>query len=315
MEQKDLVIIGGGAAGLTAAIFSARRGVSTAVAAIEIGGQTAIPISIGNYPGFENIAGAELMERMRVQAEKEGVEFIYGKVSRVDKTGAGFITRLSNGTDIPSKAVILAYGKAPRTLGIPGEDKYMGKGIFTSVIHDNYFYAEKTVGVIGGGNSAFGTALECAVSAKKVYIINRSENFRGEEKTLEKIKATPNIELLTNCIPDSFDGDGEWLKSIVTKDSVTGKISKLGLDMAFVNIGLETKNDFCAHLVKLNEFKEIAIDTNCRTGTDGLFACGDATSIPFKQTVISAGEGAKASIEAYKFIKGDKARTANDWTH
>lgn len=316
MEDKELVIIGAGAAGLTAAIFSARRKIPTMVVSIEIGGQTAIPISISNYPGFEAISGSALMEKIRIQAAKEGVEFAFGKVSKIEKKDAGgFSVRLSNGTVIGAKAVILAFGKAPRTLGIEGEDDYMGNGIFTSVVHDPLFYQGRTVGVIGGGNSAFGTALECAESARKVYIINRTEKFRGEETTLEKIKKMENIELLTNRLPHAFSGDGKWLKEITTKDAVTGEISKIPIDMAFVNIGLETKNDCCAHLVKVNEHKEIAIDGNCRTGVDGLFACGDATSIPYKQTVISAGEGAKAAIEAYKFLKGDAARTSNDWTH
>ncbi|MFA5106353.1 MAG: NAD(P)/FAD-dependent oxidoreductase [Candidatus Micrarchaeia archaeon] len=316
MEEKELVIIGAGAAGLTAAIFTARRKIPTTVVSIEIGGQTAIPISISNYPGVGTISGSALMEKIREQAAKEGVEFVFGKVSGVGKRASGgFEVKLSNGLEIAAKAVILAFGKAPRTLGIEGEDAYMGNGIFTSVVHDPKFYEGRTVGVIGGGNSAFGTALECAESAEKVYIINRTEKFRGEETTLEKIRQTRNIELLTNRLPHAFSGDGKWLREITTKDAVTGEIAKIAIDMAFVNIGLETKNDFCASLVRVNEHKEIVIDANCRTGVDGLFACGDATSIPYKQTVISAGEGAKAAIEAYKFLKGDYARTSNDWTH
>ncbi len=316
MEQKELIIIGGGASGLTASIFAVRRGIDTLVISIEMGGQTAIPANIANYPGFENIQGSLLMERMRLQAKKNGVNFAFGKVSKIEKLETGFEIKLSNGSAHRAKAVILAYGKAPRTLGITGEDAYMGNGIFTSTIHDPNFYIGKTIGVIGGGNSAFGTALECVSDgAMNVYIINRTENFRGDEKTLEKIKKTPNITFLTNKIPHEFVGDGRVLKNIITKDAITGVLSKIDIDAAFVNIGLEVKNDFCSHIVKLNQFKEIEIDQNCRTGTAGLFACGDATSIPFKQTIISAGEGAKAAIEAYKFLKGDSSRTANDWTH
>ncbi|MBM3229717.1 FAD-binding protein [Candidatus Parvarchaeota archaeon] len=315
MATYDVLVIGGGVAGLTAAMFTSRRKLSTAVVSFEYGGQTAIPAVINNYPGFESIGGGELMGRMRKQALSCGVEAIDGKVSKIEKSKGGFEATLSNGGRHFAKALILAYGKSPRMLGVQGEEKYIGKGVYPNVIHNPELYKGKTVAVIGGGNSAFGTAIECAQTGKLVYVVNRSEKFRGEETLLEKIKILPNVRLLTNKVVDDAKGDEKWLREIIIRDVASGAKETLEVDFMFENIGLEVKNDFCAHLVRLNEYKEIEVNGCCETGVPGLFAAGDATNIPFKQTVISAGEGAKAGIQAYKYVKGDKSRTSLDWTH
>lgn len=308
----DVIIIGAGAAGLTAAIYTCRKKLKTAVLSIDIGGQTNLTSHIENYPGTGPMHGAELMQRFQQEAVGFGAEIIMGKANKVDKTDKGFKIYLANGEDYECKALILTYGKVPKSLGIEGEEKFFGRGVSTCVTCDAPLYKNRETCVIGGGNSAVEGALELATIAKKVYMIHRRDKFRADEITVEKIKSHKNIEVVLNSVGTKVLGeknvDGIEVQNIATKEKRTLKV-----DGIFIEIGYIVDTSFVQHLVKVNERKEIIVDENCNTSHPGIFAAGDITPVMYKQTVIAAGEGSKAALECYRWLTGGKGATL-DWS-
>lgn len=308
MKKYDVIIIGGGAAGLTAAIYTGRKKLKTALITIDVGGQSMLTDRMENYPGFESISGPELMAKLQSQAGKFGTEFVMGEVIKINKKGDLFNVLLGNKKKYSSKAIILASGKTARMLGVPGEDKFLGKGVSTCATCDANFFHGKTVAVVGGGNSAFDAVELLNKFAKKIYLVHRSKKFRADEVTVDKVKKMKKVQILSNSFPMEIRGD-KFVKGLVIKDKKGKK--ELKVDGVFVEIGYELKTDFLKGLVKRNRVGEIIIDDRSRTSLKGFFAAGDVTSVPYKQAIISAGEGAKAGLEAYKYIKGES--TAIDW--
>ncbi len=309
----DTIIVGGGAAGLTAAIYTVRKKLKTLVISIDVGGQTNLTSHIENYPGTGAMHGIELMQRFKEEALKFGAELIMGKVNKVDKTTNGFVVSLANGETYDCKALILAYGKVPKSIGIQGEEKFMGRGVSTCVTCDAPLYKDKYVAVIGGGNSAVEGALELATIARKVYLIHRRDSFRADEITVEKLKNNKSIEPILNNIPLRIIGDKN-IESIEVENIITKEKNELKIDGVFIEIGYVIDTSFVQHLVKVNDKKEIIIDDRGNTSYPGIFAAGDVTPIPFKQTVIAAGEGSKAALECYRWLTGSKGSVL-DWTH
>ena len=309
----DVIIIGAGAAGLTAAIYTCRKKLKTAVISIDIGGQTNLTSHIENYPGTGAMHGIELMRKFQNEAVGFGAEIIMGKANKAEKTGNGFKIGLANGEEYECKALILAYGKVPKSLGIEGEEKVMGRGVSTCVTCDLPLFKNRDVAVIGGGNSAVEGALESATIARKVYLVHRRDAFRADELTVEKVKNNPQMELVLNSIPTKVIGeknvDGIEVENIITKEK-----RELKIEGIFIEIGYVVDTSFVQHLVKVNEKKEIIVDERCNTSHPGIFACGDITPVPFKQTVIAAGEGSKAALECYRWLTGGKGAVL-DWTH
>ena len=307
----DVIIVGAGAAGLTAAIYACRKKLKTAIISIDIGGQTNLTSHIENYPGTGPMHGAELMQRFQNEAIGFGAELIMGKVNKVDKTEKGFKAALANDEEYECKSLILAYGKVPRSLGIENEEKFFGRGVSTCVTCDAPLYKNRDVAVIGGGNSAVEGALELATIAKKVYLIHRRDTFRADEITVEKLKQHKNVELLVNSLSKKVIGDknvdGLEVENIITKEK-----RQLKVDGIFIEIGYIVDTSFVQHLVKVNEKKEIIVDENCNTSHAGIFAAGDITPVLYKQTVIAAGEGSKAALECYKWLTGGKGAIL-DW--
>lgn len=308
----DVIIVGAGAAGLTAAVYTCRKKLKTAVISIDIGGQTNLTNHIENYPGTGPMSGPELMQRFQNEAIGFGAEIIMGKVDKVDKTEKGFKVHLANEEEYESKALILAYGKVPRSLGIEGEERFFGRGISTCVTCDAPLYKNRETIVIGGGNSAVEGALELATIARKVYLVHRRDTFRADEVTVEKLKENNNIELVLNSVGTKVIGDknvdGMEVENIVTKERKTLKV-----DGIFIEIGYIVDTSFVSHLVKVNDKKEIIVDERGNTSCPGIFAAGDITPVPYKQTVIAAGEGSKAALECYKWLTGGKG-AALDWS-
>ena len=309
----DVIILGAGAAGLTAAVYTCRKKLKTAILSIDVGGQTNLTSHIENYPGTGPMSGIELMQRFQNEAIGFGAELIMGKANKVDKIENGFRIGLANGEEYECKALILAYGKVPKSLGIEGEEKFMGRGVSTCVTCDAPLYKNREVAVIGGGNSAVEGALELATIAKKVYLVHRRDAFRADEATVEKLKNSEQIELVLNSIPSKVIGDknvdGIGVENIVTKEK-----REIKVDGVFIEIGYVVDTSFVQHLVKVNEKKEIIVDERGNTSCPGIFACGYITPVPFKQTVIAAGEGAKAALECYRWLTGGKGAVL-DWTH
>ena len=309
----DVIILGAGAAGLSAAIYACRRKLNTLVISIDQGGQTLLTTHIENYPGFETRHGAELMKVFEKQAKQEGAEIVMGRVIRLENINNKFITTLSNNEAYESKTVILAYGKVPAQLNIKGEDKFAGRGIHIYAVYDAPLYKDKTVAVIGGGNSALDSALILSKHANKVYLIHRRNDFRGEQVLIEKVKNAENIEIIFEHVPIEFKGKDK-LNSLIIKNVNNNEVKELSLDGCFVEIGYINKVDFVKHLIDVNEKNEIIIDIYCKTKTPGLFAAGDVTIIPYKQTITAAGEGCKAALTCYNYITG-KTGPVIDWTH
>jgi thioredoxin-disulfide reductase len=309
----DVIIVGAGAAGLTAAIYTCRKKLKTAIISIDVGGQTNLTSHIENYPGTGAMHGIELMRKFQDEAIGFGAELIMGKVNKVNKIENSFKVGLANGEEYQSKALILAYGKVPKSLGIEGEEKFMGRGVSTCVTCDAPLYKNRDVCVIGGGNSAVEGALELAGIARKVYLIHRRDTFRADEITVEKLKDNPNIEIILNSVGLKIIGDKN-VESITVENINTKEQRTLKVDGVFIEIGYVVDTSFVQHLVKVNEKKEIIVDDRCNTSHPGIFAAGDITPVPYKQTVIAAGEGSKAALECYRWLSGAKGATVLDWT-
>ena len=308
----DVIIVGAGAAGLTAAIYTCRKKLKTAIISIDVGGQTNLTSHIENYPGTGPMHGIELMQRFQNEAIGFGAELIMGKANKVDKTEKSFKIGLANGEEYECKALILAYGKVPRSLGIEGEDKFMGRGVTTCVTCDAPLYKNRDAVVIGGGNSAVEGALELATIARNVYLVHRRDVFRADEITVEKLKEQNNIELLLNSAVVKIIGNKN-VESVEVENIMTKEKKFLKVDGVFIEIGYVVDTSFVQHLVKVNDKKEIIVDERGNTSHPGIFAAGDITPVPYKQTVIAAGDGSKAALECYRWLTGGKGAVL-DWS-
>lgn len=311
--MHDVIIIGAGAAGLSAAIYTCRRKLNTLVISMDLGGQTILTSNIENYPGFKREHGAKLMKIFEEQALELGAKIIMGKLNHVEKANNNFKVHLTNKEVYESKSVILTYGKVPAQLNIPGEDKFFGRGIHIYAIYDAHLYKDKNVAVIGGGNSAIEAALILSKNCKKVYLIHRRNEFRAEQVNVDKLKSLKNVEFILEHFPVEFKGNSK-LNSLVIKNVNNSEIKEIDVEGVFVEIGYINKTDFVKDLVDVNEKNEIIIDMHCNTKTKGLFAAGDVTIIPYKQTITSAGEGCKAALTCYNYLTG-KTGPVIDWTH
>ena len=302
----DVLIIGGGAAGLTAAMYAQRRTLRVAVITSDIGGQTNLSSHISNYPGTDPQPGIQLMKRFKEQAEDSGATFIYGKVTSIVKDNS-FTVRLADTREYTGKTIILAYGKTPRSLGIPGEEEFLGRGVCNCVAYDKDTCHEKTCVVVGGGNSAVEAALELASVASHVSLVHRSNAFRAEAVTLERLRALPHITIYTSHEVTEIRGTHD-VETVVLQDGTV-----LPAQRVFIEIGYYVNTEIVKDLVARNAHKEIVVSDRGETSCPGIFAAGDITTVPFKQTVISAGEGAKAALQAYLYLTGGKM--VIDWEH
>jgi len=306
----DVIILGAGPAGLTAAIYCCRRELKTLVISKDTGGQITKAHSMENFPGFEKITGAELAQKIAAQAEKLGAEIIFEEVTSIDKKEKNFAVKTTKNYE--GKALILAYGKTPRNIGVPGEEKYSGKGVSYCATCDMPIFKNKIIAIVGGGDSALDAALYGANIAKKVYVIHRRDEFRSAEIATNTAKKTKNIEFVLSSIPKEIKGD-KFVKSIVVENVNTHGTKEIPVDGIFVEIGYEVKTEMVSHLVKLDNYKQIIIDNLGTTSQPGIFAAGDITNTPIKQAVVAAGEGAKAALTAYNWLHQVKTTITTDW--
>ncbi len=312
--KYDTIIIGGGPAGLTAAIYTARKKVKTLVVTVDIGGQTLLTNHIENYPGYTELSGPKLMQIFEEQAKSFGAEFVFGKVDRVEKLDGGFKITLSNNEEYTAKTVIIASGKIPKQLKVPGEEKFIGRGVSTCATCDGPLFRNKSVIVIGGGNSALDAVLLLSKIAKKVYLMHRRDEFRGDEVLIDKVKKQKNVELILSSVAKEVKGE-KFVKSLVIENVRSRESRELSVDGIFVEIGYEVKTDFVKDFAKLNEAGEIIVNDFCEASSPGIFAAGDITNVPYKQTVIAAGQGAIAGLSAYSYLQKLKGKAVSkvDW--
>jgi thioredoxin reductase (NADPH) len=309
----DVIIVGAGAAGMSAAIYTCRKKMKTLIVSVDIGGQNLLTEQEENYPGYLEMSGPKLMNIFQQQATNFGAEFLSGKANRIEKSDGGFKVTLTNGETYSANAVILAYGKVARSLGVPGEDKFIGRGVHTCATCDAPFMKGRTVAVAGGGNSAFEAAELLSKFATKVYLIHRRDEFRADPITVDKVKATPNIEVIVNTEIKEIKGD-EKVASLSVEDK-TGEKRDIPLDSLFVEIGYILDTEWLKGFVDLNEGGEIVVNKKCETSVPGIFAAGDVTDSPYKQTIVSAGEGATAALSAYNYFRAKEGKPAIkvDW--
>jgi thioredoxin reductase (NADPH) len=315
----DVLIVGGASAGLTAAMYASRQGLKTLVITKDIGGQALLTNAIENYPPFEHIGGFELMQKFEQQARNFGAEFAYEEVLSITehKEGAFIIKTNNKDTEYVGYALILAFGKTPRDLNVKGEKELSGRGVSYCAVCDGPFFKNKKVAIVGAGDPALEAALYLKEIASQLYMIHRTDKPIGSEESIDLLQNKDNknrISFISNSIVKAIDGNSK-VESLTLYDSKTRSESKLHVDGIFVEMGYVAKTDIVKDLVKLNGNKEIIVDKYCGTSTKGIFAAGDVTDVPYKQAIISAGQGAIAALSAYNFLQRLKGRPAikADW--
>jgi len=298
----DLIIIGGGPAGITAGIYAARKKLKALLITKEWGGQMTKATEIGNWPGTKMISGNDLIKQMSEHLKMFEIEIKEGKeVIDIDKKGDIFTVR-DNDQAYEAKTVIIATGKIPRTLNIPGEEEYKGKGVSFCATCDAPMFKDKEVAVIGGGNAGFATAIDLIKYAKKIYILEFFPEMKGDLVTKEKLEKTGKVEFILNVALKEIKGN-KFVESLTYEDRKTSKDYEIKVEGIFISIGMMPKVGFAQKLVELNKIGEIVIDKDNYTKTSGLFAAGDITDIKYEQIVIAAGEGAKAALAATEYLK------------
>ncbi|MFA4996254.1 MAG: FAD-dependent oxidoreductase [Patescibacteria group bacterium] len=292
----DVIIIGGGPAGLSAAIYSSRRALKTLVISRDIGGQIAKTPDIENYPGVEKISGVELANKFKTQAEKFGATIVFEETVKVTKTKGEFTVKTLR-NEYEAKTVILASGKKPRELGVPGENEFKGRGVSYCATCDAPFFKNKTLVVVGGGNSALDAALLASKYCKKVYLIHRRSSFTGEQVLIDTINFTKNIEIVFNSQIKEIKGE-QVVKSVVLSDEKT-----IETDGVIVEVGFIVDHSLVEGLVDVDSKKQVIVNNIQETSVPGIFAAGDLTVTPYKQAIISAAEGAKAALSCYDYLQ------------
>ncbi|MDQ3873632.1 MAG: FAD-dependent oxidoreductase [Thermoproteota archaeon] len=316
----DVIIIGGASAGLTAAMYASRQGLRTLVITKDIGGQALLTNDIENYPAFEHIGGFELMQKFEQQARNFGAEFAYEEVRAITQDQATCFTVKTNSehNQYSTRALILAFGKTPRDLDVPGETEFRGKGVSYCAVCDGPFFKKKKIAIVGIGDQVLDAALYLKELASQLYIIHRTDKPVGSEEAIELLEEESNnnnrISFISNSIVKSVNGNSK-VQSLTLYDSTTRSESRLEVDGIFVEMGYVARTDIVKNLVQLNANKEIIVDKYCRTSTNGILAAGDVTDVPYKQAIISAGQGAIAALSAYNYIQKlrGKPTVKADW--
>ena len=297
----DIIIIGAGPAGLTAAIYARRADKSVLVLEkVMFGGQMTFSPKIENYPGFNQISGNELAEKLVEQAAALGADIDMQEVLNVHKDNEIFCVRCSDG-EYMARAVIIATGSRHRLLGIEREEDFVGNGISFCAVCDGAFYADKTVAVIGGGNSALQEAIMLSDGCKKVYVVQNLDFLTGEEKLAEILRKRDNVEFIFGCTVEAIQGIDEF-EGIIIKNTETEEKIRLDLDGMFVAIGQVPENEPFENLTKLSDRGYIISDESCVTDTEGLFVAGDCRTKSIRQITTASGDGAIAALAACKFI-------------
>ena len=307
MEHTKCLIIGGGPAGYTAAIYASRAALAPVLyEGMEPGGQLTTTTVVENFPGFpEGIDANELMDGMRRQAARFGADIRRGSVVKVDFSARPFRVDTDGGQMLEAEAVIIATGATARYLGLPSEQKFRGSGVSACATCDGFFYRKKDVAVVGGGDTACEEATYLAGLCRKVYMIVRRDVFRASKAMQEKVLSTPNIEVLWNCNTQEVLGDEGGVTGARLVNNKDGKVFDIRIDGFFLAIGHHPNTELFAPWVRTDENGYIVTEPDsCRTGIDGVFAAGDVQDPRFRQAVTAAASGCKAALEVEKFLLG-----------
>jgi len=303
----DLIIIGGGPAGITAGIYAVRQKLNTLLITKNFGGQvTRKAVEIENYPGFEKISGEELIKRFEFHLRKLKIDIERDEVKDIKKTKDKFIVTTKSKNNFQSKTVIIATGADPRPLEVKGEKEFLGKGVSYCVQCDGPLFEGKMVAVIGGGNAGFEVAFYLSKIAKKVHILEFDKEVRADQENQERVKKTNKVEVITNVQVKEIKGR-DFVSSLVFQNRETKSYFEIPVHGVFIEVGYQPSTVFAKKLVEFNERDEIKVEFETfQTKTPGLFAAGDCNTGKYKQIITAAGEGAKAALAAYDYLKEKK---------
>jgi thioredoxin reductase (NADPH) len=300
--MENVIIIGSGCAGLTAAIYTARANLDPLViTGNELGGQIATTADVENYPGFPNgLTGPELSEQMKQQSERFGTRFEYDEVIEVDLKHKPIVVR-TNSTTFEAKTLIIASGASPRKLNVPGEKELTGRGVSYCATCDGFFFKNKEIMVVGGGDSALQEGLFLTKFGTRVTIVHRRDQLRAEPALVERARKNEKMNFLWNKVVTRIDGDGA-VKVVTLRDTITGENSKAHVDGLFIYIGHLPNTWLFKDQLAMDHEGYLIIDPYLHTNVPGVFAAGEVHDKHFRQAIISAGFGAMAGMEAEKYL-------------
>ncbi len=302
--MHDLVIVGGGPGGLTAGIYAQRALLDTLLLEkMGIGGQICMSDVIENYPGFKSISGTELMKLFEEQAKSFGLKIEFAEVSKITDMGAHKLLETSEGP-VEAKTVIIATGSKAKRLGVPGEAEFIGRGVSFCATCDGFFFKDREVAVIGGGDAALKEGLFLSKIVKKVHLVHRRDQFRGEKINQEKARKEPKFEFHLNKVVEEIKGDFMGVQGLTLKDTQTGETSELAVDGVFIFIGWTPNTEFVDVAKDAGGF--ITTDRRLATSMPGLFAVGDCRDTPLKQVATAVGDGAIAALSAESYVESLK---------
>jgi alkyl hydroperoxide reductase subunit F len=302
----DVLIVGGGPAGAAAAVYAARKGIRVGVAVERFGGQVNDTMSIENYISVLETDGPKFAAALESQVHHYGVDIM--NLQRADKivpaaqAGGLIEVQLANGGVLKSRSVILSTGARWRNVNVPGEAEYKNKGVAYCPHCDGPLFNGKRVAVIGGGNSGVEAAIDLAGVVQHVTLIEFLDQLKADAVLVNKLKSLPNVTIHTNAQTTEITGDGQKVNGLGYKDRATNVLHHVELEGVFVQIGLVPNTEFLKGTLELSKFGEIVVDAKCHTNVPGVFASGDVTTVPYKQIVIAAGEGAKAALSAFDYL-------------
>lgn len=301
--MHDIIVVGGGPAGMTAALYALRNGKSVLVIEKEsFGGQMTQSPKIENYPGKLQVSGMELADEMMNQILEQGADIEIETVAGISRDGEGWIVATEEGGAYEAKAVVIATGVKHRMLGLPGEDDLVGDGISYCAVCDGDFYTDKVVCVVGGGNSALQDAILLAEKCKEVIMLLRRQVFRGEEKLQEVLLSHPNVSTRMDVVISSVIAGSNGLEAVEIANRTTGEKQRVDCDGLFVAIGLVPENGAFAELADLNDWGYFDSDESCTTKTPGIFVAGDCRNKEIRQITTATADGAVAALAACRYI-------------
>ncbi len=300
----DTVILGGGPAGLSAAIYASRGAVSTAVIDVNMfGGQPSNYLELENYPGFQIVGGFDLMEKFEEHADKFGVhKFPMQEIQKVDLKSKTIVT---NEYEFKAESIIIATGAQPMKLGVPGEKEFVGRGVSYCAVCDGAFYKNKVVAVVGGGNAAVEEAVYLTKFADKVYIIHRRDELRADKIVQERAFKNEKIEFIWNSVVKEIKGE-ELVNTVVLENVKTKEISNLAVNGVFPYIGMTPNVEFFTGQLEQDSRGFIVTAENMSTSVEGVFAVGDVRTTPLRQVITAASDGAVGAVYAVKYIEANK---------
>lgn len=300
LGQIDVAVIGGGPAGVSAAIYTARKGLKTAIITDKVGGQMQETKGIENFISVPYTEGPELSAALAKHVGEYDIQLLeHRRVENIENNELKTIT-LNTGESLQTKAIIIATGAKWRELGVDGEKEYIGRGVAYCPHCDGPYYKGKDVSVIGGGNSGVEAAIDLAGIVKRVTLFEFLPELKADKVLVDKLSSLPNVKIIKNARTNKVIGNGEKVTALEYEDRESGELSSIELDGVFVQIGLVPNSGFLNGLVETNKFGEIVVTEKCRTSQKGIYAAGDVTTVPYKQIIISMGEGAKAGLSTFE---------------